>query len=108
MTDCSEPKFCVGEVAILQPPHPSARHLWGQETTILEVFWGESSEDAMGGVRSGWSYQTDVMAPPPTDLPEDQHSHWLWCEYDLKKKYDSGGEFSTLMQEINEELLSEY
>jgi len=40
--------FWVGEVAILQPPHPSAKHLWGVETTILEGYWSGGGEDAMG------------------------------------------------------------
>ena len=100
-----EPKFSVGELAILQPPHPSARHLWGQETTILSMHWSEGVEDAIGGFRSGWSYLTDVPAPPPTDLPEDQHENWAWCEYDLKKKYDSGESFESLMESFKRELV---
>jgi hypothetical protein len=100
MTNSSRPNFSIGEVAILQPPHPSACHLWGQETTILQIFWNESAEDAMGGNRSGWSYYTDVPAPPPTDLPEDQHSNWVWCEYDLCKKYDPGESFESLIEDL--------
>ena len=100
-----EPRFSVGEVAILQPPHPSARHLWGTETTIFEIYWSEGGEDAMGGFVSGWTYHTDVSAPPPTDLPEDQHEGWLWCEYDLKKKYDPGEDFSTLIEKLHKEFV---
>lgn len=99
------PRFSVGEIAILQPPHPSARHLWGQETTVLAIHWSEHSEDAMGGRRSGWGYYTDVPAPPPTDLPEDQHDGWLWCEYDLKKRYDAGDGFEALMEVLKTELV---
>ena len=105
MSDQPQAKFNVGEVAILQPPHPSARHLWGQETTILELHWSDGVEDAMGGYSSGWAYFTDVAAPPPTDLPEDQHDGWLWCEYDLKKKYDPGEDFHTLMESLTRELV---
>jgi len=104
MNNHVEPKFSVGEVAILQPPHPSASHLWGTETTVLSIHWSEGGEDAMGGFRSGWSYRTDVQAPPPTDLPEDQHDHWVWCEYDLKKKQDPGEDFSSLMEKLKEEV----
>jgi hypothetical protein len=100
MTKVTKPYFSIGEVAILQPPHPSARHLSGQETTILQIFWNDSAEDAMGGKRSGWSYYTDVQAPPPTDLPEDQHTNWVWCEYDLRKKYDPGEDFESLVDEL--------
>jgi hypothetical protein len=101
----TEPRFSVGEVAILQPPHPSARHLWGQETTVLSIHWNEDVEDAMGGYSSGWGYFTDIPAPPPTNLPEDQHDGWLWCEYDLKKKYDGGSDFKTLMAELKKGLI---
>ena len=94
------PNFQVGEVAILQPPHPSARHLWGTETTVIQITWTGEVEDAMGGYRSGWAYLTDVPAPPATALPEDQHENWLWCEYDLKKKHDPGSCFDELMNEI--------
>jgi hypothetical protein len=59
----------------------------------------------MGGFRSGWSYQTDVPAPPPTDLPEDQHDHWVWCEYDLKKKYDGGDDFKEVMRKLKQEVV---
>ena len=97
------PKFRIGEVAILQPPHPSAKSYWGMETTVLEIFWVENVEDAVHGMHSGWSYQTDIPAPPPTDLPEDQHDGWIWAEYDLKKKYDPGQDFSELMEELSKE-----
>ena len=96
----SAPKFEVGEIAILQPPHPSARSYWGQETTILRVIWGERVNDAMQEKRTGWSYKTDIQAPPATDLPEDQHDHWIWCEYDLKKKYQRGDDFDALMAKL--------
>ena len=97
-----KPNFQVGELAILQPPHPSARRYWGQETTILHVFWTENVDDAMLGIHSGWSYQTDIPAPPPTDLPEDQHNGWIWAEYDLKKKYDPGAGFNDLIAELQD------
>jgi hypothetical protein len=48
-----------------------------------------------------WCYQTDIPAPPPTDLPEDQHQHWIWCEYDLRKKYDPGTDFEKLVADLN-------
>jgi hypothetical protein len=105
MTNKTQPKFSIGEVAILQPPHPSAQHLWGTETTILSVHWSEGVEDAMGGYTSTWAYDTDVAAPPPTNLPEDQHNGWLWCEYDLKKKYDPGEDFESLMASLTKELV---
>ncbi len=105
MADSNRPNFSVGEVAILQPPHPSARHLWGQETTVLAIYWNDGAEDAMGGYTAGWGYETDVPAPPPTDLPEDQHNHWLWCEYDLKKKYDPGEDFESLITSLKEEIV---
>ncbi len=97
-----EPKFKIDEVAILQPPHPSARSYWGMETTVLGVIWAENVEDAVHGLHSGWSYQTDIPAPPPTDLPEDQHDGWIWSEYDLKKKYEPGQDFADLMEELTE------
>ena len=100
MTNSSRPYFNIGEVAILQPPHPSAQHLRGQETVILDVMWGEGSEDAMGNNESHWSYYTDIAAPPPTDLPEDQHDNWVWCEYDLRKKYEPGVDYETLIEEL--------
>jgi len=96
----SKPYFSIGEVAILQPPHPSARHLWGQETTILSVILSEGGDDAMGQKGAHWSYYTDVPAPPPTNLPEDQHNNWVWCEYDLKKKYDPGEDFESILEEM--------
>lgn len=95
-----EPKFAVGEVAILQPPHPSAKAYWSMETTVLEIFWSDNVEDALHGMHSGWSYRTDIPAPPPTDLPEDQHDGWIWAEYDLKKKYEPGQDFHDLMEEL--------
>ena len=98
----SKPKFQAGEVALLQPPHPSASSYWGRETTIFEVIWIEDVDDAIHGVHSGWSYQTDIAAPPPTDLPEDQHDGWIWAEYDLKKKYDSGTAFNDLLAELQD------
>ena len=67
------PKFRIGEVAILQPPHPSAKSYWGMETTVLEIFWVENVEDAVHGMHSGWSYQTDIPAPPPTDPASYTH-----------------------------------
>ncbi|MCG8314268.1 MAG: hypothetical protein MI976_13755 [Pseudomonadales bacterium] len=97
-----EPKFRIGEVAILQPPHPSARSYWGMETTVIEIIWVENVEDAVHGVHSGWSYQTDIPAPLPTDLPEDQHDGWIWAEYDLKKKHDPGQDFSELMDALRQ------
>jgi len=94
--------FSVGEVAILQPPHPSAKHLWGMETTILQVFWSEGGDDAMGRNSPKWSYLTDIQAPPPTDLPEDQHDGWVWCEYDLRKKQQPGESFESMMERLSE------
>ncbi len=97
------PYFRVGEVCILQPPHPSAKHLWGQETTVLKIFWNdERYEDAMGVKDPGYCYLTDIPAPPPTDLPEDQHDGWVWCEYDLKKKQDPGEAFENILEEIDD------
>ena len=98
-----EPYFQVGEVCILQPPHPSAKHLWGMETTIISVFWSaDRDNDAMGVKVPGYSYQTDIPAPPPTDLPEDQHDGWVWCEYDLRKKHDRGEDFESMMEDIDD------
>ncbi|MCW8876504.1 MAG: hypothetical protein OQK04_02275 [Kangiellaceae bacterium] len=101
MKEPREPYFSVGEVAILQPPHPSAKHLRGVETTILDIFWSEAGEDAMGSSSSKWTYLTDVPAPPPTDLPEDQHGEWLWCEYDLRKKHQPGESFEFIMERLS-------
>ena len=101
------PKFQVGEVAILQPPHPSAKAYWGLETTILRIVWLEEVEDAVHGMHSGWSYQTDIPAPPPTDLPEDQHDGWIWAEYDLKKKYDSGEKFENIIEAFMPEKITQ-
>ena len=101
MSAIPKPKFSIGEVAILQPPHPSARHLWGTETTILAIYPSIDGEDAMGNTLNIWSYDTDVSAPPPTDLPEDQHAHWLWCEYDLKKKYQPGLGYEELLAALS-------
>lgn len=98
-----KPKFSVGEVAILQPPHPSAKAYWGQETTIIEVIWLTEGEDAMGVESCGWYYETDIPAPPATDLPEDQHLHWVWSEYDLKKRYQPGQDFESLMESLIED-----
>jgi len=98
-----QPKFSVGEVAILQPPHPSARHYWGQETTVHRIVWLSMVEDAMNGMGSGWGYETDIAAPPATDLPEDQHDEWLWAEYDLRKKHDPGMDFDELMAQLEGE-----
>jgi hypothetical protein len=103
MSDIPSPKFRKGEVAILQPPHPSARHLWGQETTILRLFWSADGNDAMGGFTSNWCYKTDVPAPPPSDLPEDQHDGWVWCEYDLRKKHEAGEDFASVMAAFSRE-----
>jgi hypothetical protein len=98
----TQPKYRVGKVAILQPPHPSARHLWGQETTIMRIIHSSSrGEDAMGFTGNEWNYQTDLPAQPPTDLPEDQHDHWVWCEYDLRKKHDPGVDFEDLIAHLN-------
>jgi hypothetical protein len=41
---------------------------------------------------------------PPTDLPEDQHLAWVWCEYDLRKKYDPGSDFEKLMADLSQTL----
>ena len=98
MNEHRAPYFSVGEVAILQPPHPSAKHLRGTETTILDIFWSEAGDDAMGSRSPKWTYLTDVPAPPPTDLPEDQHGDWLWCEYDLRKKHEPGESFEAIME----------
>ncbi len=94
------PKFQEGEVVILEPPHPSAKSYRGLETTILRIVWASDIEDAMLGTHSGWSYQTDISAPPPTDLPEDQHDNWIWSEYDLRKKYQAGDDFESLMSSL--------
>jgi hypothetical protein len=101
MNEPRRPYFSIGEIAILQPPHPSAKHLWGVETTILEIYWSGGGEDAMGRNSPKWTYLTDVPAPPPTDLPEDQHDHWLWCEYDLRKKQQPGESFETMMERLS-------
>ena len=93
--------FSVGEVAILQPPHPSAKHLWGMETTILEIYWSGGGDDAMGRNKPKWSYLTDIPAPPPTDLPEDQHDGWVWCEYDLRKKQQPGESYEALLERLS-------
>jgi hypothetical protein len=100
------PKFAVGEIAILQPPHPSARAYWGEETTIIRLYWMTNGEDAMRGRSYGWYYETDIPAPPPTDLPEDQHKKWIWSEYDLKKKYEPGMDYESLIEELNNSLVT--
>jgi len=101
MNERPRPYFSIGEIAILQPPHPSAKHLWGEETTILEIYWSGGGEDAMGRDTPKWTYLTDIPAPPPTDLPEDQHANWLWCEYDLRKKQQPGESFETMMERLS-------
>lgn len=101
MNEPRAPYFRVGEVAILQPPHPSAKHLRGAETTVLDIFWSEAGDDAMGSQSPKWTYLTDVPAPPPTDLPEDQHGDWLWCEYDLRKKHQPGESFEAIMEKLS-------
>ena len=97
----TNPFFEVGEVVILQPPHPSAKKYWGIEAVVLRRRWSRNSEDAFGGYRSGWSYETDIPAPPPSDAPHHQHNRWVWCEYDLRKKYDAGMDFKILKEELN-------
>lgn len=101
MKDQRPPYFSIGEVAILHPPHPSAQHLRGVETTILEIYWSGDGEDAMGRNSPKWTYLTDVPAPPATDLPEDQHENWLWCEYDLRKKHQPGESFESMMEQLS-------
>ncbi len=96
----SKPLFEVGEVAILQPPHPSAKAYWGMETVIRKRIWGDQHQDAFGGKRSGWSYETDIPAPPPTNEPCHRYKRWIWCEYDLRKKYTAGDEFKTLIKDL--------
>jgi len=99
----AKPHFSIGEICILQPPHPSARHLWGQETTILQIIWSDHrGDDAMGVKDPGYCYQTDIPAPPPTNLPEDQHDGWIWCEYDLRKKLDPGESLENILEEIED------
>ena len=100
MDNLRKPHFNIGEVAILQPPHPSACHLRGEETTILDIMWSDGAEDAMGQNGAHWSYYTDIAAPPPTDLPEDQHDNWVWCEYDLRKKYEPGEDFESILESM--------
>jgi hypothetical protein len=94
----TKPLFEVGEVAILQPPHPSAKAYWGMETTILRRVWASNSTDAYSKNYSGWDYQTDIQAPPPTNRLIDQHNGWIWCEYDLRKKLEAGDDFKTLIK----------
>ena len=97
----SQPLFSVGEVAILQPPHSSAKAYWGMETTILSRVWSDSHEDAFAENSAGWSYGTDIPAPPPSSEPRHQHMRWIWSEYDLRKKLDPGMEFDELMSELH-------
>ena len=96
----TKPLFEVGEVAILQPPHPSAKAYWGMETVIRRRIFSRQHEDAFGGKRSGWSYQTDIPAPAPTNEPRHQHRNWIWCEYDLRKKHEAGDDFKTLIKDL--------
>ena len=56
----------------------------------------------MGQKSAGYCYLTDIPAPPPTDLPEDQHDGWVWCEYDLKKKHDPGEALENILEEIED------
>ena len=99
--DRTKPLFSIGEVAILQPPHSSAKAYWGMETVILRRSWGSSHEDAFGESHTGWSYETDIKAPPPSSEPRHQHDRWVWCEYDLRKKYKSGDDFKTLIKKLS-------
>ena len=69
----------------------------------MRLVWSVNVDDAMHGVHTGWSYQTDIPAPPPTDLPEDQHDFWIWSEYDLKKKYEPGADFEDLIAELQDD-----
>ena len=105
--ETTKPLFEIGEVAILQPPHPSAKAYWGMETTILNRKWSADSADAFSGNYTGWNYLTDISAPPPTDDPADQTNDWVWCEYDLRKKYDAGKDFESLMDELDEPIETE-
>ena len=106
MSQRPEPYFKVGEVCILQPPHPSARHLWGKETTVKEVTWRQHrNNDAMGLKEPGYNYETDIPAPPPSNSPEDQLINWVWCEYDLRKKYDPGDSFEDILEATNDLLI---
>ena len=95
----TRPRFEIGETAILQPPHPSAKAFWGVETVILSRSWG-ISEDAFGERHTGWSYETDIQAPPPSVEHRHQHLSWVWCEYDLRKKYDAGDDFKTIIKQL--------
>jgi hypothetical protein len=42
----------------------------------------------------------NIPAPPPTNEPRHQHKNWIWCEYDLRKKYTAGDEFKTLLKDL--------
>lgn len=102
------PYFEVGEVCILQPPHPSAKHFWGQETTVQRVIWRDYKEyDAMGGFGPGYSYETDIPAPPISDDDKYKDVNWLWCEYDLKKKYKPGDSIEETLEQLEDVLILE-
>lgn len=108
MTSKPNPLFNVGEIAILQPPHPSAKQYWGQETKILRRVWRKPNPTAfMASKSSGWLYETDIEAPPISDSPKYIPGSWLWCEYDLRKKYDAGDEFEKLMENLVNELVTQ-
>ena len=102
----SEPKFRVGEVAILQPLSPIAKSHWGAETTILEVVWVKNARDAVYGIHSGWGYWTDIPAPPISDRLEDMFSVCMWSEYDLRKKHEGGADFDEIISEIRDKSLT--
>lgn len=95
-----EPKFGVGETAIIQSKSDMVEHLWGQETVILEREWTEVGEGFMRDKCASWMYKTD--APIPDEFYEANFSPdlWRWCECELKKKHDPGDDFHSLMKRI--------
>ena len=101
----TKPLFEIGETAILQPPHHSAKAYWGMETVIFQRSWSGPHKDIFGNQCQGcWMYKTDIEAPPPTNNLLDKLRSWIWCEYDLRKKYDAGEDFKTLVKNLKKPL----
>jgi len=101
------PLFSIGEVAIIHPHYDSeiSRPFKGQETIILEREWSEGL-CGDGTKRWTWAYKTD-KAPKNFYLQGKYRKFSVWTEQSLRKKYDAGMDFDSLLNLLNTPLVIE-
>ena len=100
----TRPLFEIGETVILHPLHEQGAAYRGQEAVVMSRRWCNGQILSLSCKRLWcWGYKLTILPPCQIRVGEKTFTDcYEWAELSLKKKYERGDDFRTLMEQLDE------